>query len=703
MELVKQVLTAHDDMYMVTSLFTQHPPSAGAFDTETTGLSIIKDRPFLFQFGWINLESLTIYAFAIDLTAAPDAPAMIRWWHELAAECPVYLGHNVKYDLHMITNIDLPYTGSNLSDTQFYIRFAHDNVSARQGGVLLGLKSYCSKYIDPTAALHDKAIQAERAAIAKHYNQQLKNALGWTIKKIDMFFNDPTNELEDLPDVQDYLHYTDWHASLPWELKHVKGKITTDDVPYTMVTRELVLEYSLYDIYWTLLVWHYTWPVIQARGTEEGLRRENEALLPLWKMERAGMAVDRKYVDQCYQRMRQYIRKRRQDLKDLTGMDVTVSQNAVLLNYFREQGLTLAGTGAEILDRVHVDYPGHPTLPIIQCVQELRTLEKWFTTYLMRFKDQDMLYTQINQVGAASLRMSSDFQQFPKKGLKDNEGNELFNPRRAIGLPPGFPTTVYLDYSQIELRVQALYTILVGHPDLNLCRAYMPYQCIRGDLQFNPEDPGIRARWREPGWCLEESPDTPWTPTDVHGATTKAAFSITEEHPDYHDLRYLGKRVNFAKNYGAQGKKIGEMFPDYDAATIKKIDEGYYKAFPGIKYYQNYCYQLAQAQPYATNLFGVRYWGVSGHNLINMLIQGSSATFLKEKIVELDKFLTEHNCRTVMATPIHDEIQFYVPEEEMHIIPLLKKIMEDWDVYVPIVADAEITRTYWSEKEAMEL
>jgi IMP cyclohydrolase len=49
--------------------------------------------------------------------------------------------------------------------------------------------------------------------------------------------------------------------------------------------------------------------------------------------------------------------------------------------------------------------------------------------------------------------------------------------------------------------------------------------------------------------------------------------------------------------------------------------------------------------------------------------------------------------------PIHYEVQFIMYEDEFYLIPQLKAIMEDWDAYVPIVADAEITRTYWSDKE----
>jgi hypothetical protein len=41
-------------------------------------------------------------------------------------------------------------------------------------------------------------------------------------------------------------------------------------------------------------------------------------------------------------------------------------------------------------------------------------------------------YTQINANSAVTGRLSSDFQQFPKYPIYDNEGNEIFHPRRMV-------------------------------------------------------------------------------------------------------------------------------------------------------------------------------------------------------------------------------------------------------------------------------
>ena len=315
----------------------------------------------------------------------------------------------------------------------------------------------------------------------------------------------------------------------------------------------------------------------------------------------------------------------------------------------------------------------------------------------------DRLYTTIHQVGTVSGRVTSDFQQFPKDAIKTVDGEELFQPRKMVTITEGYDAIVYLDYSQIELRFQALYTILVGNPDLNLCRAYMPYQCIsESGEEFNYSNPEHIRHWKDP-WFYKEDPTKAWTPTDVHGATTKAAFDIDETHPDFHRLRYVGKRVNFAKNYGAQYGKICQMFPEYDAERCRKIDAAYYTAFPGVKAYHAYCYDRQQYS-YTTNLFGIRYYNVSGHKLINMLVQGSAAFYLKLKIIQLYKYSKEHNLKTRWQMQIHDELSWehHIDDDPAEFFEF-KHIMEDWDeALVPIVADMEVTTTTWAEKVEVE-
>ena len=701
-------------------------PSIGAFDTETNGLHIINSKPFLFQFGYLHPTEPIGYTYVVDIQRQPElARAVINEWHKRVAKFKLYLAHNCKFDLHMLTNNGTPYTVENVSDTMFFIRYAHDALTPANGGPPMGLKAYAAKYISADAKSHDKLIQAERSAIAKMLNAKLKERLrlcgeppaeygakSYTIKVIDQILSDPVADKNSFPDAKTRQAYDDWlNLDVPIQIREqVTGLVETDMVPYTMCDRDTVITYGHYDIVWVLEIYESLVPILNARDNWRGIEFEQSLVFPLYEMERCGFKADVQYLHQARQDLKGYIQQQRAELFNLVGEQFSIAQHARVLELLQERGLDISSTRDDEMakfksDLKHSD-PENPCIKIISLIQELRTLEKWYSVYIMRFvkdlKHTDRLYTTINQVGTVSGRVTSDFQQFPKQGITTTEGVTLFHPRHLIGVDGGNHTAiVYLDYSQIELRFQAFYTILVGHPDLNLCRAYMPYECHRADgtlFDYTNRDHITSAY--DGSWLYNES-NEPWTPTDVHGATTKAAFGIDETHPDFHDLRYVGKRVNFAKNYGAQFRKIWEMFPEYDAETARRIDAAYYTAFPGVKKYHEYCYHRAELSSNTQNLFGIRYYGVSGHKLVNMLVQGSAAYYLKWKIRELYDYSKAHNLKTKWQMQIHDELSWsFCPEDGVETLFEFKKIMEDWeDGQVPIVADMEITTSTWADKQ----
>lgn len=720
-----------------------------AFDTETTGLNIKMDRPFLYQAGFISGK--TIVTYVVDIEADPElAEQVILATNELAKTCDYFIGHNIKYDLHMIANLGIEYTGNNLLDTQICIRLAHDSLTTANGGPPMGLKEYASQFVKRDAKLHEHGLLAERSAKAKNLNLHLMDRLrkfpnppegyrSWTKGLLEKIFKDVTSSYKELPEDMQVV-YEEWFAELPNE---ITSRMTTPfvqpkDIPYSMLDRDSVKSYGHQDIYYTLMVFLKTMPVIKVRENEIALRIEQDCIKPLWAMERVGFKINREYVLQAKDRMYNYIKQRRQDLYKMIGRQLSIGQHEVVKDtlYIR-YGVEVKSTGAEELDLLvsKLKHAGDTTgiVDAIETIQELRTLEKWYSTYLLRFvnemRNTDRIYTQINQVGTVSGRVTSDFQQFPKYGIVDKEGKDIFNPRNMVlvSKDEGFVGLGYLDYSQIELRLQAMYTILVGNPDLNLCRAYMPYECyttaeectkchhldkvfiVEGELPtgrilFNFNDTHHIAHAYDLKWHRIED-DQLWVPTDVHAATTHMAFPDVDIHSDeFKKLRgQVGKRVNFAKNYGAQFNRIKQMFPHYDDETIHKIDDAYYKAFPGVHSYHYYCYELANQSNFATNLFGVRYYGLSGHKLINTLIQGSGAYFLKLKMIAVYNYLKEHNYKSRFQMNIHDEMSFEIFEGEEHILYEIQKIMQVFeDSLVPIVADLEVTTTTWADKKEVE-
>ena len=722
-------ITTNKQANDMVALFKKVRPRIGAIDTETNGLHIILSTPFLYQFGFIHPVEKKGYTFLVDIERQPLlSRAVIRVWQQLATQLQIYLGHHILFDLHMCENLGIPYRTENVSDTQFYIRYAHDALKPGEGGPPLGLKEYCTRYVDPAAKDHEKLLQQERSQIAKELNLKLKQRLkdcgvppakyrakSYTLGVIQEMFKDPIFDKEDLiPEVK--VKYEQWlQEDVPECIRHkVQGLVDGKDIPYNMLNRENLYKYAHMDIILTLETFEVTAPVVENRGNMEGIKIENDLIYPLLEMERVGFKVDKQYLETSRINLKQYIQERRQTMYDLIGQEIKVGQHAEILKILNERFKVRAtSTGAEELDLLKSDLIRHdeqnPAIQFINIIQELRTLEKWYSTYIIRFLSDltytDRLYTQINQVGTVSGRVTSDFQQFPKGAITTYDGKELFHPRKMV-IPTGgdYDAIVYLDYSQIELRFQAFYTILVGHPDRNLCRAYMPYDCIdsTGHI-FDYRNPADIARWDDE-WFLIEDPLTKWTPTDVHGKTTEVATGLSPTHPDFKRLRSeIGKRVNFAKNYGAQRTRIRQMFPKATEEEVDRINDAYYKAFPGVKEYHQYCYERANNYSYTQNLFGIRYYGVSGHKLINLLIQGSAAYYLKKKIRELYDYSKAHNLKTRWQMQIHDELSWEKHRlENADIFFEFQKIMAHWpDTLVPIVAEMDITKTNWAEKKGV--
>lgn len=715
-------ITTRGDFEKLKSIVTNTKPQIGAVDTETSGLHIVNDKPFVVQFGFLDIPNMRGFTFAVDLETCPIADEVLTYWDTVAHTLRWYMGHNIKFDLHMLANIGHQYEDDNLTDTMFWIRYGHDAKHPEEGGPVLGLKDYARHYIDGRAKEHEKTLAKERSEIAKTYNNKLKlmlnqsnaklpekyNTKSFTISVINDMFDDCIFEVEDLPeDIKTV--YLDWFNTLPLYLqKKVQSTVESNMIRYNDLNRKNLLKYAHYDIIYTLEIWSSLVHIVENRHQQKAIDIENKCLLPWFEMERNGFNADKEYLEESRKRLKEYIKQRRQIFYKLAGEEIGVNQNPAIKRILKDRyNLEVPSTGNDALDKIKAKLEESELKQFIEILQELRTLEKWYSVYIIRFlkelKNCDRLYTSINQVGTVSGRVTSDFQQFPKKGIKDTEGNELFHPRKIIYTNTAL---VYLDYSQIELRFQALYTVLLGHPDYNMCRAYMPYDCYMlsdfeyRKVQFDYNDPNHIKNYKDFIWYHNED-NKQWSPVDVHGATTTAATGKHPGDPDWDILRRdVGKRVNFAKNYGAELGKIRQMFPDKSYEECVVINDAYYKAFPGIKRYHEYCTQRATTYSYTENLFGVRYYNVNGHKLKNMLIQGSAAFYLKWKIIELYKYCKENNIKTKFQMQIHDELSWeYDPEDSPEIFFTFKKIMENWRASkIPIIADMEVSIKTWADK-----
>jgi DNA polymerase-1 len=706
--------------FEISQALSTSKPTFFTFDTETTGLHIKKDRPFLAGVCFGNV----VYIF-------PAIAEILRFlfvWSTLVRR--VY-GHNVTYDMHMVANImgdKFPLQIKNWGDTMGLCRLTFEAISARDGGDKLGLKEVGKKYIDKNADRYEKDVKAWLKA-KEAANRKLLIALlagikdeggKWSMKRFQSALDDGT-----LPEAVLNV-YNEWRQHYP--------KPTYQDVPL-----DLMIPYLAVDVILTQMLVEKAGPVIAFRKQGKTIDREFRVLPVVYKMERAGIKVNRDYLQECGKKMEEYIQKLYVKLHLLSGSEFTVGQHKRIREIYTE----LLGEEPESTDKKFLKKMADKGDESAALISRLRRLEKWLKTYIERILEvsayDGRFYTSMNQFNPVSGRFSGDAQQFPKDPIYTEEGYEferqhpnqhvpeemvLYHPRRAFE-----GRMYYLDYSQVELRVQGHYTLYFGG-DVNLCRAYMPYRCTHyeSNEEYDYRTVVGRSRWGElrkgapaglhweealeKGWSAWTNPDTgkPWVPTDVHMATTLKALVAMGLNPDEMEKdvvkwwRKKGKTFNFMRNYGGGDQKASETL-DITLEQAKAMNKGYTDAFPVVVVYQDQVVSSARQQGYVANMSGRRYY-LSNWNkhykLANYLIQGSCADMLKEKMIEIDEFIVKNDLdeQVVMELCVHDELQFEVAEGADWAIAEIKRIMEDApDIMVPIVAEVEFTETNWAEKK----
>jgi DNA polymerase-1 len=612
-----------------------------AIDTETTGLHLKADKPFLITLTFDDKSR------AIDINEVPTIALVQEVFNQLK-KFKWVVGHNIKFDLHMLANIGITYEENNITDTMILARLALDTDEVFS----LALKSLATKYIDGTAADDQKVI---KSALMK-------------LNKADKSREHTYLDVYNLPEY-----------------------------------RQAMIDYALNDTEITLQLAKKLIDVVQARKQEDTFKLENAIILPLFRMERVGLKIDRAYLQDRKKFFDEFISQKRATLHKLTGENFSVGQHKNIKEWFLKNEIELASSDDGAMESVSKSADGNAR-EVAKLIQELRSLEKWYSVYIIRMLDKSEFdgraYTQINANSAITGRLSSDFQQFPKYAILDEEGKEIFHPRRmVITTGEGYNKIAYLDYSQIELRVQANYTYEISGGDLNMCRAYMPHKCV--DASKVEFDPKLHAKdiFTKHWFTIEKG--IKWKPTDLHSATTKEAFpDVPEDSDEFKRLRGLGKATNFAKNYGATKNALMEQF-GFEESVATKLDKAYYQAFPKILDYQTLVRKIYYQRGYVRNMYGRRYYMTDKrfvYRLYNYLVQGSCADMLKSKIVDVDNLLTPYKSRFQMN--IHDEMSFEIYDGEEFLVEKIKAIMEDVPkMIVPVVAEVELASKNWAEKE----
>lgn len=710
-------VTAQD----VQTHFNIDKPRLVAIDTETTGLNITVDKPFLLVVAWKVPNSNKGKSFTLTWDAKAVSGLL-----KMFSTCRFIIGANIKYDLHMLRNGGAPFPFEiinercELTDIRILRRLTMETDASFQDEKM-ALKQMSVKFIDPNANQDEHIVKdllrKQNLVHRKIIKEQLK-PLGYKLKDVEDKINDCRYGIEALPPEVQTL-YNNW-----------EGNATYYDVyklnPYSMnkyAAMDGVFTIELFLLFWSD---YERYNIKYNNSLVKLFEQENKLIRLYYKQETVGIKIDIEYLKQARIKLAKYLLTLQKELNTLCGEEVSENQHKQLLRIFQtkfhvpEEFFLNRKTGKITFDKailkklIKSENPQVRRVALV--ISKLRRCRKWAGTYvdsiykIVLANGDGRLHPNTNQVGTVSGRVSGDMQQIPRDVLYDLDGNEIYHPRKMIK-PSGddFPLLVLQDFDQMEFRVQAHYTLQYGVDDINMCRMFIPYGYRHYQTQelFNIDLHKLRTQEQQENgqsvWVLNNQP---WVPVDPHGMHVISAFGYNETHPDYKHLRNCAKTINFASMYGSglKGLLDNTDLEEYPAETITKIYEAFKGNFSGVDKYQKIVNNYVKANGYIPNIYGRVYrvnYTNRGYKCANYLIQGSCADLVKQALVEIDKLLVHHNAKSRMLYTIHDEIMWELHKDEAWLIPEVEKVLNKVSGWckIPLTCGTDLTHTNWAEKQ----
>lgn len=380
----------------------------------------------------------------------------------------------------------------------------------------------------------------------------------------------------------------------------------------------------------------------------------------LARMESAGIAVDREYLEGLGDDLRIRLADLERKIHDHAGEPFNVNSTDQLRTIlFDRLGLPVSkktstgkpSTDASVLEKLRDHHP------LVADLLEYREYEKLRSTYvdgyLPLIRSDGRIHTTFNQMAAATGRLSSEEPNLQNIPVRSESGMTI---RQAFVPQKGW-TFVVADYSQIELRVMAHMT----------------------------QDDGLVSAFKEG--------------QDIHTATAARVFGVT---PDLvsQEMRRRAKVINFGLLYGMEAFGLAQRL-DISRDEAQAHMDAYFAQFPDVKAFLDGVVTEARRNGYTATMFGRRRYlpelksdnfrirQMGERMALNAPVQGTAADIIKLAMIALDRELISRKLESTMLLQIHDELILEAPPSELEAtIDLTRETMEHvTDLIVPLDVD----------------
>ncbi|HYA72376.1 MAG TPA: DNA polymerase I [Roseiarcus sp.] len=421
-------------------------------------------------------------------------------------------------------------------------------------------------------------------------------------------------------------------------------------IGFARVPIDKATQYAAEDADVTLRLWRVLKPRLSAEGmTTVYETLERPLVVPLARMERRGVSIDREMLSRLSGEFAQGMARIEAEVQRLVGAPFNLSSPKQLGDIlFGQMGLpgarkTASGawsTSARVLEDLAEE--GHELPARILEWRQLAKLKSTYTDALPGFVDPRTrrVHTSYALASTTTGRLSSSDPNLQNIPVRNEEGRKI---RRAFVAAPGCKL-ISADYSQIELRLLAHVADIA------------PLKKAFAD--------GL----------------------DIHAMTASEMFGVpVKEMPG--EVRRRAKAINFGIIYGISAFGLANQLGisrEEAGAYIRK----YFERFPGIRDYMEATKKQAREEGFVRTIFGRKchFPRINASNpserafneraAINAPLQGSAADIIRRAMARMDGALAHARLSARMLMQVHDELVFEAPDDEVEAtIKLVAKAM----------------------------
>lgn len=392
------------------------------------------------------------------------------------------------------------------------------------------------------------------------------------------------------------------------------------------------------------------------------------------RMEKNGILIDQRALEQLSQKLEQKIDNLQQRIFDLAGMEFNLNSPQQLSEVlFEKIGLPSEQIGKTQQGMISTAWPElkkireeHPIIDLIGDYRELFKLKSGFLEVWPEQVESDgRIHPDFDQLGTATGRFSCSEPNLQNVPIKGDLGRAI---RKCFVVPESF-RLVSFDYSQMELRIAA---------------------ALSGDQKM--------IEFFSQG-------------KDIHRMTATQIFKVSEQQVSS-SQRKLAKQLNFGILYGMGASSLAQT-AKISRKKAQQFIENYFQKFEGIKSFLEQSVKEVKEKGFAVTLWGRkrplpeinstdrRLRAAAERMAKNFPVQGTAADLIKAAMVEIgQKFDLESESSILLQ--IHDELLFEIKKEKVgDWAPQIKDLMEGVEEFkIPLRVDIKIGPN-WGELEEL--